>query len=61
MRKEQEAEQYRLKLEAMSRQQAQGTEPAAKISPTHVSSEEVISVSVKVESPTSIAIETVTS
>uniref|UniRef100_A0A8C8SZI6 GA binding protein transcription factor subunit beta 2 n=1 Tax=Pelusios castaneus TaxID=367368 RepID=A0A8C8SZI6_9SAUR len=69
MKKEQEAEQYRLKLEAMARQQPNGDEltvfeEVAEVDAVVVSAEEMEGSAasvVEVEQPTDIAVETVTS
>ncbi|XP_050785842.1 GA-binding protein subunit beta-2 [Gopherus flavomarginatus] len=68
MKKEQEAEQYRLKLEAMARQQPNGAEltvveEVAEVDAVVVSSEEMeesAATVVETEQPTDIAVETVT-
>ncbi|KAG6925560.1 GA binding protein transcription factor beta subunit 2 [Chelydra serpentina] len=68
MKKEQEAEQYRLKLEAMARQQPNGAEltmveEVAEVDAVVVSSEEMegsAATVMETEQPTDIAVETVT-
>nr|XP_034954525.1 GA-binding protein subunit beta-2 isoform X1 [Zootoca vivipara]XP_034954526.1 GA-binding protein subunit beta-2 isoform X1 [Zootoca vivipara] len=66
MKKELEAEGYRQKLEAMDRQQANGTEEVVEddgegqvVSSAAVSEEEAVSSTVDLELPTDIAVETV--
>ncbi|XP_042297078.1 GA-binding protein subunit beta-2 isoform X2 [Sceloporus undulatus] len=74
MRKEEEAEKYRRKLEAMACQQESGTETSAaveegedaeerndEVNSVEVSSEETVSSTLEGEFPTDIAVETVTS
>lgn len=67
-KKEQEAEQYRLKLEAMARQQPNGeeitvVEEVAEVDAVVVSSEEMGAAGTVMlaEQPTDVAVETVTS
>ncbi|XP_060125287.1 GA-binding protein subunit beta-2 isoform X2 [Zootoca vivipara] len=66
MKKELEAEGYRQKLEAMDRQQANGTEEVVEddgegqvVSSAAVSEEEAVSSTVDLELPTDVAVETV--
>ncbi|XP_054854352.1 GA-binding protein subunit beta-2 [Eublepharis macularius] len=62
LKKEQEAKQYRLRLEALATQQANGTEAeeAAEVNSMDVPLEEAASSGAEAEPPTDIAVETVT-